>query len=209
MEKNESYTQNNYVYLADNSGGKTIPLNLWEKKNRILRLEGIVNHDMASCFAQDVAYLNSVSEEGITVIVSSNGGSVEAGLHIINIIENTKAPITTVCFCEAYSMAALIFAAGSHRIITPFSRVMIHSPATYMDGGNVDQMVDIAKHLKDCEKECAKTLARFTHRDEKELIKAMKKETFFNPEEAVAYGLADEVLPLTEILYKKRRANYE
>ena len=98
--------------------------------NRILFLKGEITAESANDFLSQYLFLENESEDPITIYIHSNGGEVNAGLMIYDIIQSSKLQINMICTGMAASMAAIILASGQpgRRYILPHSRVMIHEP---------------------------------------------------------------------------------
>ena len=109
------------------SGIHIIPLDTVNFNQRIIAIRGEITQESAFEFAQSVQYLNSVSEtEPVTVLVNSPGGSIDAGLLMYDVISSSPAPVRLLVMGMAYSMAAVIFASGSHgRYMLPHSKLML------------------------------------------------------------------------------------
>lgn len=111
---------------------------------RIIRLTGDVSEETAEKFLLNLKKVAELPGE-IIVIVSSEGGSIEEGLRIIdalNIAKNKACPIHTVATGKAYSMAALIFCTGDKRTMYPHARLMFHS-GRYEDGEGDGQALTV------------------------------------------------------------------
>ena len=104
-------------------------------------------------------------------------------------------PIRTVCVGLAASMGALLFAAGDRRDILPHGRVMIHDPALSGGaGGSALVLERTSKDLMKTRKTTAEILAKHTGHSLKEIYRKTTADTYFNAEEAVAFGLADNII---------------
>lgn len=130
----------------------------------------------------------------ITMYINSPGGSVADGLALYDVMRGISCPIRTVCLGTAASMGALLFAAGSQRDILPHGRVMIHDPLIGRTGGSALQLHEISQSLMQTRERMGQLLARFTGRTLEEIYEKTRQDTYFNAEEAVAFGLADRVI---------------
>lgn len=110
-------------------------------------------------------------------------------------MEAATCPIRTVCVGLAASMGALLLSAGDRRDILPHGRVMIHDPALSGGaGGSALALERTSKDLMKTRKITAEILAKHTGRTLKEIYRKTAADTYFNAQEAVAFGLADNII---------------
>lgn len=134
-------------------------------------------------------------DKEITLFINSPGGEVSSGLAIYDIMQAVTCPVRTVCVGLAASMGALLFAAGGRREILPHGRVMIHDPALSGGaGGPALALERTSKDLMKTRKTTAEILAKHTGHTLKEIYRKTAADTYFNAQEAVAYGLADNII---------------
>lgn len=112
-------------------------------KSRIIMLSGEITDETAALMNAQLLFLANQSDEEIEIYINSPGGSVTAGMAIIDMMRKVEQKITisTVCVGCAASMAAVILSAGTkgRRFITRFSEVMLHMPSCYgIAGREVD-----------------------------------------------------------------------
>ncbi len=136
------------------------------------------------------------AEKPITMLICSGGGDVVAGLSIYDAMRALPCPVNTVCVGEACSMASLLFAAGAHRAILPSAIVMVHDPLIGGSGvtGNALTVEAVTSRLMRIRKQIAEILARHTGHSVDEVLEKTARDTYFSAQEAVAWGLADEIL---------------
>ena len=131
----------------------------------------------------------------ITMYINSPGGEVNSGLALYDAMQAVSCPIRTVCMGSAASMGAVIFAAGDMREIFPHGRVMIHDPLIRGGvGGSALQLQSVSKDLLKTREVLCTILAERTGRSQKEIYKKTAKDTWFDAQEAVKFGLADRVV---------------
>jgi ATP-dependent Clp protease, protease subunit len=106
------------------------------------------------------------------------------------------APISTFCVGQAASTAAVLLAGGDsgRRFVLEHSRVLLGQPATGGQQGTVSDLSVQAKEMLRIRSQMEEVLSRHTHHDVADLRADMDRDKVFTAEEAVAYGLADEVL---------------
>lgn len=165
-------------------------------QDRILILGGQVNDEMANVLIAQMLYLaNQDDEKDITIYINSPGGSVSAGLAIFDSMQFVPCDVCTVCYGMAASMGAFLLGAGTKgkRKCLPNSRVMIHQPL----GGAGGQAADIEIQAKEILflRELLNTyLADFTGKGLDKIAQDTDRDYFMTPEEAVEYGIIDEVV---------------
>ncbi|GHU81089.1 ATP-dependent Clp protease proteolytic subunit 1 [Spirochaetia bacterium] len=164
--------------------------------DRIIFLDGEIIDLNADLVVAQILFLDGQNtEKDINLYINSPGGSVTAGLAIYDTIQHVKSDVQTICLGQAASMAALILTAGApgKRMVLPSSRVLIHQPW----GGAQGQARDIgiqAKEIVRLKKLTIDYFARHTGKDPAQIAVDMERDFYMSAEEAVAYGVADQVL---------------
>ncbi len=164
-------------------------------KDRIVFLTGGIDDDMANLVIAQLLFLESEDpKKDISLYVNSPGGSVTAGLAILDTMNHVKPDVSTVVVGMAASAAAVILAAGAKgkRYALPNSEVMIHQPW----GGAQGQATDIeitAKHILATRDRLNKILAKATGQELSKIEKDVERDYFMMADEAKKYGLVDQV----------------
>lgn len=142
------------------------------------------------------------SEKAITIMIDSPGGSVKAGMVLYDLLQTCKTPIRMVAAGRAYSMAAVLLAAGRHgRYMLPNSEVMIHQPLLRSPvTGNYSSIKSVSDKMNKEKKKMNRLLAKHTGKTEKQIEKATGYDHFFDAEEAVAFGLCDRTIGFDELM---------
>lgn len=143
----------------------------------------------AQNFVSELQFLDSLGLKEINVRINSSGGSVIEGFGIFSAIRNAKTTVNTSIDGIAASIAGIIAQAGATRTITDFGRLMVHDPS--FAGNNKDPKAQ--KALETIKSSLVTILTNNSSLDEAEVSKLMTEETWFNAEEAVAFGFAEEV----------------
>ncbi len=170
--------------------------------DRVIMITEPIDDHMMGVIVSQLLYLEAEdSEEPIHLYISSPGGSVMAGLAILDTMQLISAPVHTYAMGMVASMAAVLFTCGEpgHRYIMPNAEVMIHQPL----GGTSGQASDIeiqAKHILNLKKRLYKIIAKATGKHVKTIEKESDRDNYFEAAEAISFGLADKVL---ESLTKK------
>ncbi len=165
-------------------------------KERIIFLGTEINDDVSNLVIAQLLFLQSEdAEKDISMYINSPGGVVTAGMAIYDTMQFVKCPITTYCMGQAASMGAVLLAAGAKgkRFALPNSRIMIHQPL----GGAQGQATDIeiqTKEILRMKKRLNEILAEHTGKPIKTIEKDTDRDFFMSAEEAVKYGLVDEVV---------------
>jgi len=164
--------------------------------DRVLMITEPVDDHMMGVIVSQLLYLEAEdSEEPIHMYISSPGGSVMAGLAILDTMNLITAPVHTYAMGMVASMAAVLFTSGEkgHRYIMPNAEVMIHQPL----GGTSGQASDIeiqAKHILNLKKRLYKILSQATGKHVKTIEKESDRDNYFEAQEAIKFGLADTIL---------------
>ncbi|HYD93065.1 MAG TPA: ATP-dependent Clp endopeptidase proteolytic subunit ClpP [Candidatus Paceibacterota bacterium] len=164
-------------------------------KDRIIFLGGPIEDDMANTIIAQLLFLESEDpKKDISLYVNSPGGSVTAGLAIVDAMNHIKPAVSTVCVGIAASAAAVILASGEKgkRYALPNAEVMIHQPW----GGAQGQATDIeitAKHILATRDRLNKILAKATGQPLEKIEKDVDRDYFMMADEAKKYGLVDTV----------------
>jgi ATP-dependent Clp protease, protease subunit len=165
-------------------------------KDRIVFLGTEVNDDVANLITAQFLFLESEDpEKEISFYINSPGGSVTAGLAIYDTMLFIKPPVSTLCLGQAASMGAVLLTAGQEgrRYALPHSRVMLHQPL----GGAQGQAVDLdiqAREILRMREEINNIFVRHTGQKLARIEKDTDRDLFMSPEQAVEYGLIDEVI---------------
>ncbi len=165
-------------------------------KDRIVFLGTEVNDDVANLVTAQFLFLESEDpEKEISFYINSPGGSVTAGLAIYDTMQFIKPPVSTLCLGQAASMGAVLLTAGhkGRRYALPHSRIMIHQPL----GGAQGQAVDLeiqAREILRMREELNNIFVRHSGQKLGKIEKDTDRDMFMSPEQAVEYGLIDEVI---------------
>lgn len=165
-------------------------------KERVVFLIGPVNDVTANLIVAQLLFLESENpDKDISFYINSPGGSVTAGMAIYDTMQFIKSDVSTLCIGQAASMGSFLLAAGAKgkRFCLPNSRVMIHQPL----GGFQGQASDIEIHAKEIlyiRERLNKMLAEHTGQALKRIEKDTDRDNFMSAEEAVSYGIVDQVL---------------
>ncbi len=164
---------------------------------RIIFLGTEIDDGVANVVIAQLLHLESASpEQEISIYLNSPGGSFTSLMAIYDTMTFVQAPISTFCVGQASSTAAVLLAGGDpgRRFVLRHARVLLGQPASGGRQGTVSDLSLAAKEMVRIRSQVEEVLSRHTHHDVATLRADMDREKVFTAEEAVAYGLADEVL---------------
>jgi len=165
-------------------------------KERIIFLGDPIEDHVASLVIAQMLFLQAEdSTKDISLYINCPGGTVTAGLAILDTMQYVTPEVATICIGQASSMAALLLAAGTRgkRFALPNSRIMIHQPL----GGVEGQASDIEIHAKEIVKikeRLNQILSKLTEQPIEKIARDSDRNFFMSSAEAKAYGIVDEVL---------------
>jgi ATP-dependent Clp protease protease subunit len=163
---------------------------------RIIFLGGPIDDHVANLVIAQLLYLDHTdSKKDIHLYINSPGGSVTAGLAILDTMGFVKADVSTICVGIAASMGALLLSAGAKgkRFALPNSEVMIHQ----VMGGAEGQASDIeinARHIIRTKETLNKILAKNTGKSFAQVEKDSDRDYYMSADEAKKYGLIDDIV---------------
>ena len=164
---------------------------------RIIFLGTEIDDGVANVVIAQLLHLESSNPESeIAIYINSPGGSFTSLMAIYDTMTFVQAPISTFCVGQAASTAAVLLAGGDpgRRFVLEHARVLLGQPASGGRQGTVSDLSLQAKEMMRIRCQVEEVLARHTHHDVATLRADMDRDKVFTAQEAVAYGLADEVL---------------
>ena len=165
-------------------------------KDRIVFVGGEVEDDMANAIVAELLFLQAQDpKKEISMYINSPGGSVTAGLAILDTMRMMKCPVATYCVGQAASMGAVLLAAGTkgRRHALPNARIMIHQPW----GGAQGKASDIeitAREILRLKDVLNGILAEASGKSLKDVTQDTDRDHFMSAEEAKTWGIVDQVL---------------
>lgn len=164
--------------------------------DNIIMLDGEVNDESASLCVAQLLYLSAKDDaKDINMYINSPGGSVSAGLAIIDTMNLIPNDVNTIATGIAASMGAMILLSGTKgkRNALPHAEVMIHQPL----GGAQGQATDIAiraNHILRTRETLYSMMSDATGKDIDEIAEACERDNFLTAEEARDFGLIDHII---------------
>ena len=186
------------VVEKTNGGARAYDIYSRLLKDRIVFVGGEVEDGMANSVIAQLLFLQAEdSKKEISMYINSPGGSVTAGLAILDTMRMVKCPIATYCIGQAASMGAILLAAGEkgRRHALPHSRIMIHQPWGGAQGKASDIEITAREilRLKDI---LNGILAESSGKTPEEVARDTDRDYFMSAEDAKEWGIVDKVLTI-------------
>jgi len=165
-------------------------------KDRIIFIGGEIEDDMANLIIAQLLFLqNENADADISIYVNSPGGVITAGMAIYDTMQFVGCNVATYCIGQAASMAAVLLAAGTKgkRYVLPNSRILIHQPQGGARGTATDINIQAEEILR-MRSRLNEILAKHTGQSAQKIEDDVDRDRFMSAEEAVAYGLADQII---------------
>ena len=164
-------------------------------QERIIFLGTDIDSDVANILNAQLLWLDSMSQDEITMMINSPGGYCYDGLSIIDTMNYIQSPVTTQCVGMAASMGAVILSAGEkgHRFALPHSRIMIHQPLGGAQGQATDILIE-AEQIKILKNELCGILAENSGQSLEKVLEDCERDHWMIAQEAKEYGLIDNII---------------
>ncbi len=201
-----------YVIERSSRGERTYDIFSRLLMDRIVFLGTPISDDVANIIIAQLLFLQADNpEKDINIYINCPGGSVYAGLAIYDTIQFLSAPVSTICMGMAASMGAVLLSAGAKgkRSALPNSRIMIHQPSSGAQGTAADIEIQ-AKEILHARERLNSILASHTGQTLEQVSEDVDRDRFMSPQEAVEYGLIDQVIERNDALTENgKRAKVE
>jgi len=174
-------------------------------KENIIFLTGQVNDQVAGLITAQLLFLEAENpKKDIAFYINSPGGVVTAGMGIYDTMQYIRNKVSTICIGQACSMGSLLLAAGEpgQRYSLPNSRIMVHQPS----GGAQGQATDIeiqAREILSLRERLNAIYVKHTGQELAKIEEALERDTFMSPDEALTFGLIDEIFDKRPLPEKK------
>ncbi|MEM9952534.1 MAG: ATP-dependent Clp protease proteolytic subunit [Chloroflexota bacterium] len=170
-------------------------------KNRIVMLGTQVNSASANLIVAQLLFLDREdNDRRIQMYINSPGGEVYAGMAIYDAMQEVNAPVSTVSVGMTASFGTVVLAAGesSMRHSLPHSTIHMHQPLGGTQGQVSDMQITV-DHFQFLKEELIDIFVKHTGQDPERLERDMDRDFYMNPQQALEYGLIDEVLTRKEL----------
>ncbi|CYU70430.1 TPA: ATP-dependent Clp protease proteolytic subunit [Streptococcus suis] len=172
-------------------------------KDRIIMLTGPVEDNMANSIIAQLLFLDAQDPtKDIYLYVNTPGGSVSAGLAIVDTMNFIKVDVQTIVMGTAASMGTIIASSGAKgkRFMLPNAEYMIHQPMGGTGGGTQQtDMAIAAEHLLKTRNKLEKILADNSGKTVKQIHKDAERDYWMSAEETLAYGFIDQIMDNTKV----------
>ena len=197
----------NYIpYVIEQTGNIERSYDIFSRllKDRIVFIGTEVSDQIANVVCAQLLFLEADDpDKDIFMYINSPGGTISAGLAIMDTMDYVKPDVCTTCLGLAASMAAVLLGAGEKgkRASLPNSRIMIHQPF----GGGKGHATDIeimAKEIIKARDKVVDIISRQCSKPRAQVLKDIDRDNYMSPEEAMKYGLIDAVIKKKEDIKK-------
>ena len=164
--------------------------------DRVIWLGCPIDDDVAHIVQAQLLFLSPVdSKADISLYINSPGGSVSAGLGIYDTMQLVSPDIATICTGMAASMGSVLLCAGAKgkRSALPHSRVMIHQPLGGVHGQAEDILIE-AREIEKCREDLYRIISTHSGQPYERVFVDADRNFWMNAEEALEYGMVDEIL---------------
>ena len=193
----------NPTVIYETSRGQTITADLYSRllKENIIFIGTPIDDTVANLICAQLLHLESENpDKDINIYINSPGGDVLALMAIYDTMQFVKPDITTICFGQAASAAAVLLAAGTpgKRLALPHARILIHQPYAGAQG----QATDIelaAREILRIRSLLEEVLSSHTGQTQEKIHRDTDRDFVMSAEEAKEYGIIDEVISLREL----------
>ena len=185
-------------YVIEKSGREERAMDIYSRllRDRIVFLGTAVNDEVANAIVAQLLFLQSEDPKAdVHLYINSPGGSISAGLAIYDTMQFINCDVATYCVGQCASMGAVLLAAGAQgkRHALPNSRIMIHQPMAGMEGTAEDIMIH-AKEFVKVKERLNRILIKHTGHPLEKIEKDTDRDRFMSAEEALEYGLIDQII---------------
>ena len=185
-----------YVVEQTNRGERSYDIYSRLLNDRIIFLGEQIDDHVANSVVAQLLHLEATDpDKDISLYINSPGGSVTAGLGILDTMNFIKCDVSTICIGMAASMGAFLLSSGAKgkRIALPNAEVMIHQPSAGTQGKVTDMEIDVEHFLK-IKQRMNKILSENTGKTPEQVKLDSERDNWMTAEEARDYGLVDKVI---------------
>ena len=170
-------------------------------KENIIFLGTPIDDNVANLIIAQILFLASEDpERDISLYINSPGGSITAGLAILDTMNLVEPDIVTTCVGQAASMAAVLLACGTKgkRFTLPHSRILIHQPSMSNLGGQATDIDIYAREILRMREVLNEILAKATDQSTERISRDVERDYILEAEQAVQYGIVDRIITSRE-----------
>jgi ATP-dependent Clp protease protease subunit len=177
------------------------------EEQRIIMLTGEIDERKAQQFIKHLVLLSAHSPtEPITIYISTYGGDMYEMNAMYDAMRMAGCPLHTIGIGKVMSAGVLLLAAGDRRSVAENTSIMMHQVNTEVYGTVSDLSIEV-KHTKALQDSMYKLYSKYTGKPIKQLETDLKSDKYLTAQEAIDYGLADQILSTASlsVKFKKRR----
>ena len=198
-------------YVVERSGREERVYDIYSRllKDRIIFLQGPISDESANLVVAQMLFLQFDDPKAdINLYINSPGGSVTAGMSIYDTMQFVNCDVATYCLGQAASMGAMLLTAGTKgkRHCLPNGRVMIHQPLAGTEGTTVEILIH-AKEFIRTKRILNDLLSKHTGQSVERIEKETDRDNFMSAQEAVDFGLVDQVLERIPVTVSPSRSD--
>ncbi len=196
---------NPYVIERSSRGERSYDVYSRLLMDRIIFLGTSINDDVANMIIAQMLFLDADNPgRDIYLYLNSPGGVVSSGMAIYDTMQFLRSPVNTICMGMAASMGSFLLAAGKagRRSALPHSRIMIHQPSGGTQGTAADIEIQ-AKEILHMRATMNRLYSHHTGRPIEQIERDMERDFFMSAEEAVKYGIIDNVITQQPVVETK------
>lgn len=185
-----------YVIEQTPNGERTYDIYSRLLKERIIMLNGEVNHGSCNSIMAQMLFLESENPEAdILFYINSPGGSVVDGMAVVDTMNFIKCDVSTIVAGQAASMGSMLASSGTKgkRLMLPTSTHMIHQVLSGFNGQASDMEIHTNETLR-WKKLLNETYAKVTGQPYEKVVKDTDRDNFLTAEQCIDYGLADAII---------------
>jgi ATP-dependent Clp protease protease subunit len=198
MSANRPYGNVYVPYVVEKTGYGERHYDIFSRllKDRIIFIGSPIDDNVSNIVIAQMLFLqNDNKNQDINVYINSPGGSITAGLAIYDTMQFVHCDVATFCIGSAYSMGAVLMAAGAKgkRYSLPHTRIMLHQPW----GGTTGTATDIsiqAEEIMLMKKSLNEILVKHSGQPIEKIEKDFDRDFYMSSQEAKEYGIVDEVI---------------
>ena len=183
--------------IIEKSSNKEYAYDLYSRllKDRIIFISGEINSFLSNIVVSELLYLDSISNEDISIYINSPGGEITSGLAIYDTMNFIKSDVKTISVGLSASMGAFLLSSGTKgkRYALKNSEIMIHQPLGGAEGRASDIKIAAEQILKIKDK-MNRLLSKNTNQPLKKIIKDTECDYYMSAKEALEYGLIDQII---------------
>ena len=183
------------VVEESNRGDRAFDIFSLLLRERIVFLGQEVDDQVANLIISQMLYLESLDpEKDISLYINSPGGMAYAGMAIYDVIQHVRPDVSTICVGMGMSAAAMVLCGHpGKRLALPNARIMIHQGSAGARGAPSDMEIQLREVLS-LTRRMAEIIAHHSGKSPDQVAADIDRDYFMTPEEAVAYGIIDDII---------------